>query len=113
MQKDEGLIGRLIETLEQFRGIDAEMPVQAMLTFLHVARKEGQSGTELAKVLDLADSSLSRNLTALSSLNRHKQPGLDLVAYDYNPVVDARTKAATLTTKGRQFLSRALAPLQR
>jgi DNA-binding MarR family transcriptional regulator len=94
MSKDEVLVSRLIETLEQFRSLDPEMPVQTMLTLLQVARKEGQSMTELSKVMEMPISSMSRNLTTLSKINRQKQPGLDLVAYESDPMVDSRAKSA-------------------
>lgn len=111
--EDVKAVGRLIEALETLRDLDPEMPIQTVLTFLQTAKKEGQSMTDLSKLMGLPISSMSRNLTALAALNRYKQPGLDLVSYESDPMVDARSKAATLTGKGRSVLARLLAPLKR
>jgi DNA-binding MarR family transcriptional regulator len=113
LAEDVKLVGRLIQALEELRPLDPEMPIQTILTFLHTAANEGRSMTELSRVLNLPQSTMSRNLTALSELNRHKRPGLDLVSYTYDPMVNAAKKNANLTKKGHALLARMLAPFKR
>ena len=55
--------------------------------------------SEMADVLGLAQSSVSRNVAALSDWNRHRTTGHDLVSARENPM-DRRQKLVTLTAKG-------------
>lgn len=111
--EDSVLLGRLIETLDLFRELDPEMPIQTVLTFLHVARKPGMSMTELAQAAELGQGSASRNIVAWTDINRMKQPGYDMVRYEDDRLGDARRKVSQLTTKGRGFLTRILNPWRR
>jgi DNA-binding MarR family transcriptional regulator len=111
--EEKAVLDNFISAIEAFRLADPEMPVQTVLTLLHTARNEGRSMTELSRVLDMPISSMSRNLSALSDLNRYKKPGLGLIEYGYDAIVDARRKAARLSPKGRLFLKNVMRHLLR
>lgn len=98
-------IDRLIEVLEEFRRLDPDMPIQYALSFLTIARNEGISIRELAERLDVAQSSASRNVAALSEWHSFRKPGHDLVTSREDPR-ERRRKIVTLTARGRELLDR-------
>ena len=60
---------------------------------------------ELADALGVAQSTMSRNVAYLDRINRHHQPGLDLVRATEDPA-ERRRKIVTLTPRGRQLKTR-------
>lgn len=99
---------RLIAVLNEFRKLDKDIPVQTVLTFLTIAAQPGLGGRELAKELDISESAASRNLNALTQLNRFKEPGFDVITYGPDIVVDSRKSVANLNANGQRLLKRVL-----
>ena len=94
-------LGEFNRILSLFQLIDPEMPIQMTKTFIQVALAHPEPAlmSEMADVLGLAQSSVSRNVAALSNWNRHRAVGHDLVTARENPM-DRRQKLVTLTVKG-------------
>jgi DNA-binding MarR family transcriptional regulator len=105
-------IQKLVAVLEEFRKLDPEMQVQVMLTFLQASLHEDKSMTELSRILDVSQSSASRNILAFTELNRWKQPGFNLLTYAEDRLGDARRKVVSLTAKGRGFIKRITSKLE-
>ena len=91
------------QLIEELRKLDAEMPIQTAAAYLEVANREGQTMSEIAKTLGLAQSSCSRNISALSKRHRHGKAGLDLVIATEDPD-ERRRKIVRLTAKGKRVL---------
>ena len=96
---------RMFRGLETFRALDAEIPPQTIGTFLYVATHDGCLMKDLADSLGVAQSTMSRNVAMLDRINRHHEPGLDLVRAIEDPV-ERRRKIVRLTPKGRQLRDR-------
>lgn len=88
--------------LQRFRGQDGEMPVQQMLVFCWVALNEGGLQRDLCASLEMANSTASRNIAALSEVHRLGKPGLGLITW-VESNVDRRSKLLILTQKGKAF----------
>jgi DNA-binding MarR family transcriptional regulator len=93
-----------------FREQDGEMPVQQQLVLCHIALNEGTTQRDLCQALDMAVSSASRNIAALSEVHRLGKPGLGLITWSED-LNDRRSKLLTLTPKGRAFMHRILSVL--
>ncbi len=89
--------------LEQFRRLDSDMPIQYALSFLTIARHEGLSMGDLAQRLDIAQSSASRNIAALSRWHSFGKPGHDLIEAREDPR-ERRRKIVSLTQRGRALI---------
>jgi DNA-binding MarR family transcriptional regulator len=96
--------------LTRFREQDETMPVQQMLVFCYIALNEGSTQRDLIKDLDMASSTSSRNIAALSPVHRLGTPGLALITWTDDPQ-DRRAKLLVLTAKGRAFAHRLLETL--
>ena len=97
---------RLIDSVEILRSLDPEMQAQTMLIFLLIANRDPDpiSMTDLARQSGVAQSSVSRNVASLGSINRHKMPGLQLVD-SYEDPKDLRKKLVKLTPSGRRIIN--------
>lgn len=96
-------ISAVFAAIELFRKLDPDMPIQVAATFLAIAKDEGLSLREIQERTGQAQSSASRNVTALGEVNRHGKPGLALVTSRPSPE-ERRRNEYTLTPKGRQVL---------
>lgn len=88
--------------------VDPQIPPQTLQVLLYVAAHEGAEGVpmqDLAKAVGVAQSSVSRNVAALSEWNRHHRPGYGLVEYGEDPF-NRRRKLVRLTRKGRALIRR-------
>lgn len=74
--------------------------LQLLVTFLEVASEEGRTQVELARALELVDSTTSRQLIDLGPFDRKKAPGFQLVDGQMDPM-DMRIKRYVLTPRGR------------
>ncbi|SMF41940.1 DNA-binding transcriptional regulator, MarR family [Tistlia consotensis] len=101
-------LSRVIEIL---RTIDSDMTVQAVAIFLAICRREGITMKELGIGLGIAQSSVSRNVAALSDKARRDRPALGLVAAEEDPD-DWRRKIVRLTPRGRQVRAQLAEPLR-
>jgi DNA-binding MarR family transcriptional regulator len=104
-------IRRLSRAVEEFRKIDSEMPSQVMAVFLAVADDDGISMKDLSTQLDIAQSSLSRAVSALSPWHWLKRPGLEVIEQFIDPR-DTRRKHVRMTPKGHQLAKRLMEVLK-
>ena len=98
----EANLHKLVMALEEFRKFDREIPIQTMLIFLHIARRESVTMAELASWVDLSQASVSRSVGVLSDNHwqKGKQPfGLIKLEVD---IMDTRKKIASISPKGRR-----------
>lgn len=107
-------LGVLIDTIEQFRTLDADMPTQTLLAFLYtkVLQEENDQATvrQIAGKLHTTSSSASRNILAHTTINRHRKEGTGLVETYENPM-KRNEKIIRMTPKGERFLSSVLGRL--
>ena len=107
-------LGVLIDTIEQFRTLDADMPTQTLLAFLYtkVLQEENEQATvrQIAGKLHTTRSSASRNILAHTMINRHRKEGTGLVETYENPM-KRNEKIIRMTPKGERFLSSVLGRL--
>ena len=106
--RPKGSLRRLMDfnkLLNLFQIIDPDMPTQTVRTYVRsaLAHPEPVLMSDLSSHLGIAQSSVSRNVAALSDWTRHHTIGLDLVEAHENPT-DRRQKLVRLTTKGQQLL---------
>lgn len=106
-KSEKGEIKGIYKTLIRFREVDGEMPVQQMLVLLFVAANEGSTQRDLTQALDMAASTASRNLAALSKVHRLGRAGHGLIDWKED-VLDRRVKRLHLTPRGRQFMKELL-----
>lgn len=94
----------LLEILSHLQKIDAEFPLQYFICLLHISLNEGLSVTNLAEETNLALSTVSRIVGALSQYRQNGQPyGLVEI---HIPPTERRRKELRLTPKGRTLLQR-------
>jgi len=97
-------ITQLLWTLDPFFRIRGTMPLRHVQAYLLVARKEGQTVTELAKQADMPVTTMSRNLLDMGDRNRYFEEGAGLVVGEDNPL-NRRERLYSLTHKGRALLA--------
>ena len=104
----------LIDTIEQFRTLDADMPTQTLLAFLYTKVLEDENDAacvrQIAHKLHTTSSSASRNILAHTTINRHRKEGTGLVETHENPM-KRNEKIIRITPKGERFLSTILGRL--
>lgn len=100
-------LSKLDDIYQCFQEYDSEMLVQTMRTFLQVAMadKEGITMCNLICNLNMPQSTLSRNVSMLSKMNRHRVKGHNLVETFENPE-DRRSKIVKLTFNGERLANR-------
>ena len=101
----------IFRLLTEFRELDADMPMNQAVCFAWIALNEGRTQVELRQDLDMASSTSSRSLAALSKVHRLGKPGLNLIEWVENPE-DRRAKLLFLTVQGRHLVERLLAPIR-
>ena len=104
MPKEKPLLEQAIVLLEEFRKYDADMPIQRAVVFLVIANSPRITMEKIAKTLNIGNSSVSRNVSALSHWGWGKQPGLDWVSTEDDPE-ERRRKIIELTPKGQRVLT--------
>lgn len=107
-RKQFRVVYKIILTL---REIDADMPMNQAICFAWIALNEGRTQVELRQDLDMASSTSSRSLAALSKVHRLGKPGLNLIEWLENPE-DRRAKLLFLSARGRNLVEDLLAPLR-
>ena len=98
----------LLEVIEQIRKLDNQLESQTIAVFFAVCEHEGKEGMsmqDLASLLHIAQSSISRNVYKLSQVNRHRVTGLGLVE-SYEDPLERRRKLVTTTLKGRKLYTK-------
>lgn len=99
-------IAQLIRVLEHFKESNSTIPLQQVITFLHVARMPGIGVTEVARTSQTHPASSSRHVRALRGQGGAK-PALVVAGYGK----DERTKPLLLTDEGRCLVNTILAEL--
>ncbi len=101
-KEERRALRKALTILEDFRALDAEMPIQTAVTFMIVALNEGLALKDVADRLGMASSTASRNVAALSKHHRLGKQGHDLIENREDPM-ERRRKIHTLTPKGVAF----------
>jgi DNA-binding MarR family transcriptional regulator len=109
---EKAALSNLEAALKPFFKLRATMPLQYITAFLRVARKEGQTVTELARGAGISASLMTRHLADLSQKNRYHEDGYDLIESELDPM-DRRTKRQRLTAKGQRLVGQLLGALTR
>lgn len=107
-----GYLRAAMELAQAFRSVEPTMPLSYATAFLAVALDPGHGTTHYAKVLGVVQPVASRHLLEIGQKTRTKEPGLGLVASEYNKV-DLRLKRYFLTAKGKALLSQIEAAMSR
>lgn len=100
----EGLT-RLLRRIETLRELRGEMPLQMVSVFLVIAMRPGILQRDLPEMVNLSQSSVSRNVHALSAFDSQGKPGLGLVEQRIGSL-GGRTPALHLTKAGRELARR-------
>ena len=97
--------------IRMLRILSADMPMQQAEVLLQVAlNPKGMQMGDLAKKTSLSPASVSRNISALSVYNRPDKPGMGLIDVNIDPV-DPRRRVASLTQKGKVFMTKLMRTL--
>lgn len=97
-------IPQIQQIVRLFREQQNEMPMQQADVLLTIARRPGLTMAELSEETNLAQSSCSRNVAALSDYHRLGSPGLGLVEAVIDPR-NPRRRMMFLTAKGKVFVT--------
>lgn len=100
-------LDRLMDVFEILRSIDPTMHVSLAHVFVAVALRPGLTMDELGELVNLSQSSCSRNIMTLAKGTPSTRDGHRLVRTDYDPE-DGRRMIILPTTRGRA-LARELA----
>lgn len=98
-------IDRLIQTVEEFRQVKADIQTETIHVFLLISNRPGITSKELIDYTGMSQSSVSRHLAILSEWSWKGQTGLDLVENLEDPM-DRRTKRSYLKFKGRALVTK-------
>jgi len=88
-----------------FRQLSGEMPMQQADILLTIAGSPGLTMGDVSKATGLSQSSVSRNVAALSTFHRLGQPGMGLVTAEVDPR-EPRRRVLFLTTTGQVLVTR-------
>lgn len=112
MTKTETLVGssndplfKLAQAVQVIRRLSPDMPIQQVGILLSVAQKPGLTMNELVKLTGLSQSSISRNVQAMSKYHRLGKPGLNLMEAVIDPR-EPRRRLVFLTVEGKTFVTR-------
>lgn len=101
-QLNKQSLAKVVKCLEEFRKIDPQIPPQTAVSFLWVCIHDGITMKDLSDRVGVSQSSMSRNIAALSETHRYGKPGYDLVYATEDPA-ERRRKIVKLTPKGRRI----------
>lgn len=94
----------LLKIIEEMRKFDSQIEAHAVAVFFFVAMKDNRDGIAMQTIgeeLDIAQSSVSRNVYKLGDINRHKKTGIGLLEAFEDPM-ERRRKLVRLTAKGKR-----------
>nr|WMM95521.1 MarR family transcriptional regulator [Methylophilales phage MEP433]WOZ55690.1 MarR family transcriptional regulator [Methylophilales phage MEP434] len=98
----------LLSIIEEMRKLDCTIESQAIAVFFTVCLEEQSDGISMQSISDklsIAQSSVSRNVFKLSTVNRHRVQGLGLVE-SYEDPSERRRKLVKTTAKGRKLFAK-------
>lgn len=105
LSKNVERLNELLTRIETLRDLRSEMPLQTVSVLLVIAMKPGILQRDLPEMVNLSQSSVSRNVHALCALDSSGKPGLGLVEQRIG-TLGGRTPALHLTKTGRELLRR-------
>lgn len=91
--------------ISMFRNLSPDMPIQQADVLLQVALYPGLTMADITKRTGLSQSSVSRNVAAMSKFHRLGKPGLDLVEAVIDPR-EPRRRLIFLTVHGKSFITK-------
>jgi DNA-binding MarR family transcriptional regulator len=101
-------LSNFLLAVEEVRKLSPEMPAVRLSILLLVAEtEEGLTYREIMDITGLSNSSVSRNVNALSETDRHGEPGMGLVLTVTDPN-DWRRKAVVLSRQGKAMVRKLL-----
>jgi DNA-binding MarR family transcriptional regulator len=99
-------IEQFAKALDIMREVDPEIQAQTIAVFLEVARHpQGIRMQDVAKAVGISQSSISRNVAAMSHTHRLGKPGHNLVVAFEDPA-ERRRKLVRLTDKGMRYMGK-------
>ena len=105
-------LNKLAVAIDILREVDPELQAQTLATLIEVARHpDGIKMQELAARVNISQSSVSRNISAMSHTHRVGKPGYNLVIAFEDPT-ERRRKIVRLTPNGQRLVKRLLAALE-
>lgn len=104
--KDKAL-DSLISAIDELTSHNPNMPVRALRVLLEVARRPGQTSSQLMASTGCEQSSISRTLSSWSDWTWRREPGPGYIATVEDPF-ERRRKIAALTDEGESFVAQAL-----
>ena len=100
---------QMLKMVQDFRRFDPDIQSQTMAIFFYVAihshgkfAETGVPMTAIADDLDIAQSSVSRNISILSKWKWSRKEGLNFVETKEDPM-ERRRKLVRLTNRGQRF----------
>jgi DNA-binding MarR family transcriptional regulator len=93
----------MLDAMRGFLGT-SDIPLQQVLTFAHVADRQELPMADLIDLTGVGQSSVSRNVAALSSTRGVREPGYGLVEAYEDPAY-RRRKLVKLTARGRALVA--------
>lgn len=97
----------LFRCIEVLRELNAEMSVQMASVLLMIAMRPGIHQRDLPDLVNLSQSSVSRNINALAAVTRHGTPGLGLVEQRIGSL-GAKSPELHLSLAGKALVKRLL-----
>ncbi|HEY2532101.1 MAG TPA: MarR family winged helix-turn-helix transcriptional regulator [Xanthobacteraceae bacterium] len=106
-KEDARAISMALSVLDAFREVRADMPATHIYSFLTVALEEGLGVHEYAHRAGIPQTTMTRHLLDLGSMDRKRQPGLGLLAQRMDPA-DLRKHQTFLTPAGRAVVNKVI-----
>ncbi len=96
-----------IRVLEAFKGVDPDITLPSMLTFLYAVERDGEAGNQFAidQRLDMSGATASRAIAHWLNFKRPRVAGLDMLESIPDPE-DRRFKMITLNRRGLDFANK-------
>jgi DNA-binding MarR family transcriptional regulator len=102
---DSRALNVALSVLDAFRAVRSDMPATHIYSFLTVALEEGLGVHEYARRTGIPQTTMTRHLLDLGSMDRKRQPGLGLLAQCMDPS-DLRKHQTFLTPSGKAVVQR-------
>jgi DNA-binding MarR family transcriptional regulator len=96
-----------IRVLEEFKRVDPDITLSAMLTFLYAVERDGQAGNqyEIDQRLDMSGATTSRAIAHWLDYKRPRVAGLHMMESVPDPE-DRRYRMITLNRRGLDFAAK-------
>ena len=104
-EKGDSKLDALIDVMEELRTVNPDMTVLTALAFMRAAKTPGIPMSKLQEQMDVAQSTVSRNIATLSKWAAYQKEGANLVASEEDPR-DRRQRIVSLTPKGEKLVEK-------